>query len=158
MSDLTRQAEPIVEKLLKAEESQLYEQLGIRAKVLAIDPTRGSSFEPDVTYEQAVMGPKEDVYEFGQRLFRRWNLEVYKLICGNDPEDQKDRDSLMNAFGINEVAVAAALSVLLVTQLGIAPALAVVLAALITKRFFRPGYEEFCQVWNKKLPKDQNDQ
>lgn len=152
MSDLAKQAKPSVEKLLKADENQLYEQLGIRAKAVAEDPTKGSSFEPRVTYDQATMGLKEDVKEFGQRLFRRWNLEAHKLICGSDPEDQKDREGLANAFGINDVAVGAALSALLVTHLGLVPALAAVVAALAIKRFFRPAYEEFCRVWKKNLP------
>lgn len=152
MSDLTKQAESAVEKLLHAEEDQLYEQLGIRAKAIAEDPTKGSSFEPQVTYDQAKMGLKEDVLEFGRRLFSRWNVETYKLICGFDPQDQKDRKDLVNAFNTNEVSVTAALSVLLVTHLGFAPAIAAVVAALAIKRFFRPAYEEFCQVWKKNLP------
>jgi hypothetical protein len=152
MSDLVKQAEPAVNKLLKADENQLYEQLGIRAKAIAEDPTRGSTFEPQVIFDEAQMGLKEDVREFGQRLFRRWNIEAYKLICGSDNEDKKDRAEVVNAFGLGEVAVAAALSALLVTHLGLAPAVAAVIAALAIKRFFRPGHEEFCIVWQKNLP------
>lgn len=151
--DLIKEAEPAVSKLLKADEDQLYEQLGIRAKAVAADPTVGSSFDPSVTYDQAEMGLKEDVREFGQRLFRRWEVEAYKLICGSDYEDQQDRKELVNSFGVSDVAVAAALSALLVTHLGLVPALAAVIAALVVKHFFRPAYEEFCQVWNKKLPR-----
>lgn len=155
MSDLTKQAEPAVKKLLQADEDQLYEQLGIRAKAMAEDPSKGSSFEPDVIYAQAKMGAKEDVLEFGQRLFRRWNVEAHKLMCGSDPDDQKDREALANAFGVSDVAVAAALSALLVTQLGVAPAIAAVVAAIALKRFFRPAYEEFCEVWAKSLSQDE---
>lgn len=155
MQDLTRQAMPSVEKLMMADEKQLYEQLGIRAKAIAEDLTKGNSFEPQVTFDQAQMGAKEEVQEFGRRLFSRWNKETYKLICGSDEDDQKDREELLNAFGINDVAVAAALSALLVTHLGLAPAIAAVLATLVIKRFFRPVHEEFCQVWEKNLT--QND-
>lgn len=151
MSNLTKQAESAVEKLLKADENQLYEQLGIRAKAVAQDPTKGSSFEPQVIYSEARMGFKEDVREFGQRLFRRWNVEAHKLICGSDPGDQTDRKDLVDAFGVSDVAVAAALSALLVTHLGLVPALAAVVASLTIKRFFRPAHEEFCQVWKKNL-------
>jgi hypothetical protein len=152
MADLTKQAEPAVKKLLKSDEEQLYEKLGIRAKAIAQDPTKGSLFEPQVTYDMAQMGLKEDVMEFGQRLFNRLNVEGYKLICGSETEDQKDRKDLMKAFSTNdEVTVATALSVLLVTNLGLAPAIAAVVAALLVKRFFRPAYEEFCQTWKKNL-------
>ena len=152
MSDLIKQAESAAEKLLKADENQLYEQLGIRAKAIAEDPMKGSSFEPQVTYDQAQMGLKEDVLNFGKRLFRRWNVQAYGLICGSDAEDEKDRGALVSVFGISDVAVAAALSGLLVTHLGLAPALAAVIAALAIKRFFRPAYEEFCELWKKNLP------
>lgn len=153
MSDLMKQAEPAVKKLLKSDEEQLYEKLGIRAKAIAQDPAKSSSFEPQVTYDSAQMGLKEDVMEFGQRLFNRWNVESYKLICGSDTEDLKDRKDLMKAFNSNdEVMIAASLSALLVTNLGLAPAIAAVVAVLVIKRFFRPAYEEFCLLWNKNLP------
>ena len=86
MPDLTQQAESAVEKLLKADESQLYEQLGIRAKAMAQDPAKSGSFEPEVTYEAAQMGFKEDVKDFGQRLFKLWNVEAYKLVCSAQAE------------------------------------------------------------------------
>ncbi len=153
MPDLKKQAEPAVKKLLKSDEDQLYEKLGIRAKAIAEDPTKSSSFEPQVTYDQAQMGLKEDVLDFGKRLFNRWNAEAYKLICGSDLNDQKERKDLIRAFSSNdEITIAAALSALLVTNLGLAPALAAVVAALLVKRFFRPAYEEFCVVWKKNLP------
>jgi len=154
MSDLSKQAEPAVEKLLKSEENQLYEQLGIRAKAIASDLTKGSSFEPQVIYVQAQMGLKEDVLEFGRRLFTRWNVESYKLICGSDLQDQIDRKDFANAFKVNDVTVAATLSALLVSQLGLVPALAAVIATLAIKRYFRPGYEEFCQVWKNNLSQE----
>lgn len=151
MANLAQQAESAVKNLLQADEGQLYEQLGIRAKALAEDPTQGSSFEPQVTYDVAQMGLKEDVREFGQRLFHRWNVETYKLICGSDPKDKEDREDLMNAFGVDDGAVAAALTALLITNLGLTPALAVVIAAITVKRFFRPAYQEFCRIWEKNL-------
>lgn len=151
MSDLTKQAHSAVEMLLKADEDQLFEQIGIRAKAIAEDPLKGSSFEPQVTYNQAQMGAKEDVLEFGKRLFFRWNQEAYRLICGSEPADEQDRKDLIDAFGVSDVAVAAALSTLLVTHLGLAPAIAAVVASLIIKRFFRPVHENFCQLWKKNL-------
>ncbi|NJD52282.1 MAG: hypothetical protein FIB07_05375 [Candidatus Methanoperedens sp.] len=153
MVDLSKQAEPAVQKLLKSDEEQLYEKLGIRAKAIAQDPTKGSSFEPQVTYDKAQMGLKEDVMEFGQRLFNRLDLEAYKLICGSETEDTNDRKDLIKAFSTNdEATIAAALSALLVTNLGLAPAIAAVVAVILVKRFFRPVYEEFCQTWKKNLP------
>jgi hypothetical protein len=151
MPTIAEQARPVVEKLLKAEETQLYEELGIRAKAIAQDLPKASSFEPMAVYDSAQMGLKEDVLDFGQRLFRRWSAEAHKLICGGEPDDEADRKGLAEAFGVGETSVAAALCALMVTHLGVAPALAAVAGALIARRFFRPAYDEFCQVWGKSL-------
>jgi hypothetical protein len=150
MADLSKQAEPAVEKLLKADERQLYEQLGIRAKAMATDPSKSGDFAPEVTYDAAQMGLKEDVLAFGQRLFKRWNVQAYEVICGAEAA-QQERSQLMNAFGVSEVTVAAVVASLLVSSLGLAPAVAAVIAALVIKRFFRPVYEEFCATWKKSL-------
>jgi hypothetical protein len=152
MSDLARQAQAAAQKLLTADETQLYEALGLRARAIAEDPTKAGSFEPQVTYDQAVMGLSDDLLRLGRRLFRRWNAEAYKLVCGADPEDQQDRKQLAGSFGVGDAVVAGLVTSLLVTNLGMAPALATVVAALAVKRFFRPGYEEFCEVWRKNLP------
>lgn len=152
MSDLTKEAEPVVEQLLKSDEEQLYEELGIRAQAIEEDPTKGNSFDPEVTYDGEEMGAMDDVKEIGQNIFKRWNVEAYKLTCGSESDDLKDREELLNAFGVSDVAVASVLSALLVTNLGLPAALAAVVATLAIKRFFRPAHEEFCRVWKKNLP------
>ncbi len=151
MNELTKQAEPAVTKLLKAEDDQLYEQLGIRARGMAIDPATAGSFDSSVTYDAAQMGLKDDVREFGKRLFRRWNKEAHQLVCGGGEGESKDRDDLLKAFGVSESMVAATMAALLVSSLGVAPAIAAVIAALAVRRFFKPGYEEFCAVWAKHV-------
>ncbi|MGE5340576.1 MAG: hypothetical protein ACM3SY_03760 [Candidatus Omnitrophota bacterium] len=151
MSDLSLQAEDAAEKLLMADEDQLYEQLGIRAKAISKDLTICSSFEPDVTYDQTHMGIKDDVREFGKRLFNRWNVEAHRLICGSSARDLEDRSKLAHTVGLSEIALAGFVTTSLVSHLGLSPAIAVVIAAIAVKRFFRPAYEEFCQVWAKHL-------
>lgn len=153
MSEPTKQTESAVANLLESDEDQLYEQLGIIAKAMGGNPSVSASFQPKVTYSEAVMGPMDDVRDLGKRIFRRWNKEAHKLICGSEEIDEKDREKLKQAFGFGEVTVAGALTGLLVTQFGLAPAIAAVLAALIAKRFFRPAYDEFCEFWKEKLPK-----
>jgi hypothetical protein len=151
MTELSKQAEPAIEKLLKADEDQLYEQLGIRAQAMAQDVAKSASFEPEVTYDAAQMGLKEDLKDFGQRLFKRWNAEAFKLVCSTDAQDEQFRGQILNAFSVSDAAVAALLASLLVTNLGMAPAIAAVVATLIIKRFFRPVYDEFCVTWKKSL-------
>ncbi len=91
MTSLREQAEPTVKKLMMAEESQLYEQLGMRVKSISEEVEKAGSFEPEVIYDGAQMGAKDELREFGRRLFARWQIEAYKLVCGRDEEDQKDR-------------------------------------------------------------------
>ena len=154
MSNLTDQAERAAERLLKVEEEQLYVELGIRTRAVAKDPKKGGSFDPDVTYDGTEIGLLDDVRDFGKRLFRRWIVEVHKLACGSDPDYEKERKLLADKLGLSEVAVTAALTGILIANFGLAAAIASVIAALIVKLFFRPTYEEFCQVWKEKLPQE----
>ncbi len=151
MVELEKIAEPVVDKLLRADEEQLYEQLGIRAKALARDPSIAGSFDIEILYDQTEMGAKEEVLKLGRRVFHRWNVEAHKLVCGTSTQDITERNKLRDAFGLSETAVAAVLSAFLVAQLGIAPVLAAVVAAILCKRFFNPAYEEFCTAWARNL-------
>ena len=149
MNAAVEQARPAVDNLLEADENQLYEQLGIRARALGRAPQLAGEFAPAVAFDSATMGPLETVRDFGKRIFERLQREAHDLMCGDDDADRSD---LLDAIGVGETAVAAVLAGLIVTHLGVAPAIAAVVAALIIKRFFRPAYEEFCAVWKEKLP------
>jgi hypothetical protein len=152
MEKMEKLAEPSVKKLLKSDEDQLYQQLGMRSKALAQDPTLAGSFDIKVMYDGAAMGPMEDVIAFGKRIFNIWTVQANKLVCGTEAEDSADRKKLVDALGIGETAVAVALAAIIVTHLGLAPVLAAVIAAIIIKRFFNPVYKEFCTAWTSNLP------
>ena len=157
MSDIASQAEPLVTKLLKADETQLYETLGIREKAIESDPDKRNLLDPQVSYDRVQMGVKEDVLELGRNIFDRWAFETYQLACGSEDADLEDRKKLVTASGVSEVAIASTIASLVITELAIPPALAPVIAAIAVKRFFRPAYEEFCRVWKKKLPQPTNE-
>ena len=151
MTDAQSEATDAVAPLLSADEDQLYAELGIRARALTDDPAAAGSFDPDVTFDESQMGALDDVKAFGRRLFARWNREAHSLVCGSDPDDAADREKLANAFGLGEAAVAGYVATLLVGSLGLAPALAAVIAALVVKRFFKPARDEFCETWATSL-------
>lgn len=151
MNDARNEAERAVAPLLTADEEELFAELGIRARGLVEDPSQAGSFDPDVTYSEAEMGVLDAVRAFGRRLFNRWNSELHSLLCGSDPDYTADREQIANALGVGETAVAAALVTVLVGSLGLAPALATVIAAIIVRRFFKPTLEEFCQTWSRAL-------
>jgi hypothetical protein len=153
MAKLEKLAGPAVQDLLRKDEDQLYKELGMRTRALALEPSRmAGSFDLSVTYDKAAMGPMDDVLELGKRIFTIWTVEANKLLCGTEAGDQEDRKKLQEALGLGETAVAAALAAILVVHLGLAPALAAVVAALIIKRFFNPAYKEFCKTWTNSLP------
>jgi hypothetical protein len=152
MSDLTRQARPAVESLAGQDEDQLYKELGLRLQAIQRDPSISASFEPQIPTQLEAMGAAEDLRAFGQRFFQRVNVQAYQLVCGQEDEDSEDRESVINAFGLGRDAVAAAIAGLLVAQLGLAPAIAAVVAALIIRVFFRSAYEAMCEVWSEKQP------
>lgn len=151
MNNLEKQAESVAIKLLQNDESQLYEKLGMVAKAIAIDPIKGSSFEPEVTYDGSEMGMQEDLLEFGEKVFSRWHVQLYSIVCGSESEDKEDRQKILTAFG-TAATLSAYISGILVTSFGVAPAIAVLLAAIVVKRFFTPVYEEFCILWKNHLP------
>ena len=97
------------------------------------------------------MGLKDDLAKLGKRIFARWNTECFQLICGKNQGDSADRKEILGALGIGDVALASALSALLVSHFAIAPAIAAVIAAIVAKRFFRPAFEEFCSTWSGSL-------
>lgn len=148
MSDTFEQALSSIEMLLESEESQLYEQLGMRTQAITLNIETAGSFQPSITYDGAQMGLKEDIQDLGRRIFARWNYEIYSLVCGDDVDDQEDRQKILKAVGFGEVALASTITTVLISTFGIAPPLAIVMAAIITKRFFRPAYEELCEVWS----------
>lgn len=106
--------------------------------------------QPDQTLES--QGIMEDFAGFGRRYFQRLNLQAYALVCGSDAENSEQRQELIHAFGIGRDAVAPALAAMLVGYLGLAPAIAAVVAALMIRLFFQPGYEAMCDTWKTKLP------
>ncbi|HET9768980.1 MAG TPA: hypothetical protein VFS60_19195 [Thermoanaerobaculia bacterium] len=152
MPTLHEEATQASERLLRADEPQLYEELAMRLKAIQAEPSAAGQFDLHPTYEEAAMGPKDELRELGRRLWQRWQVETYNLFCGSSTGDAKDRRQLIDAIGVGEVAVAGALASLLVAHLAMAPAIATVIAALVVKRFFRPGYEELCAYWSKQLP------
>jgi hypothetical protein len=141
-----------VESLLESDENQLLEELGIRAKAISAAPEAAGSYSPDVVHSAAEMGVLDDVRDFGRRLFKRWNVQAWELVCGTDEDDTDDRKQLLDSIGVDKTTAAATLAALLVAHLGVAPALAGVIAALVIKRFFRPAYDEFCTSWQGSLP------
>lgn len=138
-------------ELLGAEDDQLLVQLGMRTMAMTLNPAVAGSYAPDVTWDGTQMGGLDDLKKLGRRLFRRWNQEAFKLVCGDDPDDKGSRDEIKKAIGMGNVTLAAVVAGTLVSSFGLAPAVAGVVAALVVKRVLKPTHEEVCAVWREKL-------
>lgn len=153
MTKLEEKANPAIKKLISKDEDQLYKELGMRQKVIAKDPYLMAGFDFDAKYDVVVMGPMDELRRFGEQLFKRYQVEAHKIFCPKEKGDKEDIDNLKKAIGIDDAAVAAVIAAAIVASgVGIAPALAAVVAVLIVKHFLRPTYEEMCKVWEKNLP------
>lgn len=152
MADLVAQAQPATERLLTLDDDALYAELAVRLQAIKQDPTASADF--DLTVNQSsveAMGAWDNLTDFGRRFFDRMSKQAYALMCGADADDSNERQQLTEAFGIGKDAVAPALAALLVAQLGLASAIAAVLAAIAIRLFFKPAYEAMCEVWHDKL-------
>lgn len=141
-----------VDGLLESDEDQLFAELGIRARAMRADPRVAGSYSPQVVHSAAEMGVLDDVRDFGRRVFKRWNVQAWELVCGTDADDSKDRKDFLDSIGVDKSVATMALAGLLVSHFTLAPAVAGVVAAIIVKRFARPVYDEFCSSWKGSLP------
>lgn len=144
--------DPEIQRLLQSDVDQLTEQLGMRIAVATRDFAKAAELYPkNVAADVLTMGIKDDLKELGKRVVRRWERSAYEIMCDADPDDTKARNDLKSALGLGEAAAIGALSTALI-GIGLMPALAPVLAAILVKKFFNPAYGEFCAYWKTKLP------
>lgn len=147
---IQQEAKPVLEKLLSADDATLLEQLGMSSKALDSRSPALMRLDATFTHDVTVMGPLDDLREIGRRLLARWSRELFKVMCGNAQVDAKDRESLLKAIGLGDVAVAGAITAFLIS-IAVTPAVAALVAALIVKRVITPGAETMCQYWAEQL-------
>ena len=97
------------------------------------------------------MGVLDSVKSLGLRLLKRWNKELYGVICGDKPEDAEERSKIMTALNLGAGAAATAIAATLTSWLAVPAALAVVLAPILVKRLLVPGKEEMCAAWFENI-------
>jgi hypothetical protein len=152
MADLTALARPAMKELGQKSDDELYAELGARLMLLSRDPKMTGEFKPEEPIEIESLGFAADLKNFGLKFFNRVNRQAYELVCGTDAEESKEREDLLNAFGIGKEAVGPVLAGLLVAHLGLAPLIAAAVAAIVIRLFFKPAYQAMCDVWKGKLP------
>jgi hypothetical protein len=143
------------EELLELDEEELELLLGTRMKAIEENPEIQGFFQPSVSYAES-FGSKEAVVRVARKMVDRLHMQAYLFVCGTDPEDEQARTDILDALKISSGAAVAALATALISGLGVAAALAGVVAALIIKRFVQPtikeGYNAMCKEWKVQIP------
>ncbi|MEG5157490.1 MULTISPECIES: hypothetical protein [unclassified Microcoleus] len=156
------EVEVIVESLWELDEDQLEAQIGSRVQAIGddvagrrgargIDPASLESIDVNVA-ARASIDPR--FLDAGRQLVDRVNPLAYELMCkplgGNDAQTQKILDE---ASGQNYTKAASMLAPALISGLGLAPAIATLLATLIIKKIANYTATGICETWQQNLPK-----
>jgi hypothetical protein len=153
--------EVIVDSLWELDEEQLEAQIGSHALAIGddvagrgtrgIDPASLDSIDAGVASKGAI-DPR--FLEAGKQLFDRVNPLAYELMCkplgADDAEIRKILDEAVNQ---NYTKAAGMLAPVLVSGVGLAPAVATLLATLIIKKIANMGAKAICETWEKSLVK-----
>ncbi|BBD53827.1 hypothetical protein [Planktothrix agardhii] len=142
----------LIPQLLELDEESLEAQLGLQVQGTAKGLTLDS-----IDLDAAARAPiSPEVLAAGQQLLKRLNSGLYDLMCnplGSDSETEKVLDEVINQ---NYVKAAGMLAPLLVSGLGLAPAIATLIATLVVKKIAKAGSEEICKSWKASLPTEES--
>jgi len=154
------EVEVLVETLWELDEDQLEAQIGSHVQAIGddiarrgargVDPASLESIDVNVA-ARASIDPR--LLDAGRQLFDRVNPLVYQLMCkplGDDAETQKILDETINQ---NYTKAAGMLAPVLVSGVGLAPAVATLLATLIIKKVSKYLATGICETWEKSLVK-----
>jgi hypothetical protein len=153
--------EVIVESLWELDEDQLEAQLGSRAQAIEDDVAGGGTKEIDPASLESIdvnVAARASIdprfLEAGKQLFDRINPLAYELMCkplgADDAEIRKILDETVNQ---NYTKAAGMLAPVLVNGVGLAPAVATLLATLIIKKVSKYIATGICETWQQNLPK-----
>lgn len=150
MAELIEEALHAVQALEEADDEELYRQLGLRVKAIERDPSIAGQFSPPRAMLEPMGISLGDVVSAGRRAFSQLSQAGYGLLCGGGSAQGSHFDNLIATLGTNRTAVTAGLATLLVAQLGFAPAIAGVVAALAIGRVVPGSLQALCRGWATK--------
>ena len=125
---------------MEVSEEQLLREIGLRARTFAMYPAAASSIQKSVPEAAALERAWDDLGEFGGWIFRRLHRQLHSVPAGGCRED--DLPSPRNGFNPTDSASASRIVKVLTATLGVAPAIASVVAALAIKRLLQPAWNE----------------
>ena len=149
MSDVSEVVDE-ANRLAKKDEASLEVLLGMRARAIEENPKLQDDVDFEPEYDQGMMGPLDDVRALGRAILRRWNKDLYGLVCGKRTAIEKERAAILSALNLGETAVIGAVATALLS-LGVLPPIAAAAAPLIVKVFIWPAKDELCISWAEAI-------
>ncbi|HEU0301566.1 MAG TPA: hypothetical protein VFR37_19050 [Longimicrobium sp.] len=132
------------------DEAALELLLGMRTAAVEGNPNLAGDYSLDLAYATDTMGPLDDIKRLGRRILKRWNRQLYGLVCPKDGEETEEGKQLKESLNLGEAAVIAAVGSVLL-GFGVGAAIVAPLAALIVKQFIWPAKDELCGAWGEAL-------
>ncbi|MEO0537697.1 MAG: hypothetical protein AAF215_28025 [Cyanobacteria bacterium P01_A01_bin.123] len=148
------QLDDLTEKLVKLDDDQLMLHLGMSTKGISEDlggQTRSASIDSIDPRRYAITRSNEDTLNFGQRLFKRLNDASYELLCKDPFDDGETLRELSKVLEDSTAKAAGLLAPVLVANLGLAPAVAAIVATLIVRTISKAIADEICYTWGRSL-------
>ncbi|MBW4640393.1 MAG: hypothetical protein KME05_19620 [Gloeocapsa sp. UFS-A4-WI-NPMV-4B04] len=153
------QLDELTEKLVELDDNQLMLHLGMSTQGISKDlegQTRSASIDSIDLSLYEITRSNQDTLHFGQRLFKRLNASSYELLCKDPFDDGETLQKLNEALKDSIAKAAGFLAPVLVANLGLAPAIAAIIAALIVKTISKAFADEICATWKQSLDASAN--
>ena len=125
---------------IEMSEEQLLKEIGLRARTFAMYPAAARSFQKSVPEAAALERAWDDLGEFGGWIFRRLHRQLHSVPSDGCPDDSLPPPR--NGLDPTDSASASRIVTVLTATLGVAPAIASVVAALALKRLLQLAWEE----------------
>jgi hypothetical protein len=141
-------------ELLNLDEDTLLAELQVRIDMIGRDPSMADlpSTQLQVLSHGLEGGVLPAVGPFALRLLNRWEAELYALVCGDAAADKAQRKAVVDAMGLGQDALVAAVTAwILSAPFAIPTVLAGVIAAILVKRFGSAALDELCKAWKDRL-------
>jgi len=145
VSEVTKAAQDLASK----DDESLVVLVGMLENEIRRNPAIAEDPGYQPKYDSTTMGV-DDLKRIGRRIVDRWNRELHGLVCGGKAGDAKDREAILSALNLGEVAVIGAVATALM-GLAVSAPIAAALAPLIVRKFIWPAKDELCAAWGEGI-------
>ena len=144
----------LVEQVTDVDENKLEGYLGLYVQQQGEDWLKDESLD-EIDSDMMEVGARAGgVVEFGKRFAEKFNAEAYDLLCGNPfGDDGESLEKLENALEQGTNQAAGLLAPILIANLGLAPAVAAIIATLVVKKLAKVTGDTICEMWKESLDK-----